>query len=135
MLQYRVLDHDADILLEVYGASQEELYENAARAMVSFITDPEGIMRSVVKKVAVTGNGELLVNFLNEIIYIWETQGFIPADTSVVFDGQGLTAIMRGETFDRARHIIKEELKAVTYHKFSIIEENGVFRATILIDV
>lgn len=135
MLQYRVLDHDADILLEVYGASQEELYENAARAMVSFITDPERIRPSVVKKVAVTGNGELLVNFLNEIIYIWETQGFIPADTSVVFDSQGLTAAMRGEMFDRARHIIKEELKAVTYHKFSIIEENGMFRATILIDV
>lgn len=134
-MPYLVLDHDADILLEVCGASQEELYENAARALVSFIADPESIMPSVVKKVAVTGNGELLVNFLNEIIYIWETQGFIPADTSVVFDGHGLTATMKGETFDQARHTIKEELKAVTYHRFSITEEKGMFRATILIDV
>jgi len=135
LIPYRVLDHDADILLEVYGASREELFNNAARALTSFIADPEGIVPSSVKEVVVTGNGELLVNFLNEIIYIWETQRFIPADVSITFNSQGLTATMRGETFDRARHIIKEELKAVTYHKFSIIEENGMFRATILIDV
>lgn len=135
MKPYRVLDHDADIFLEVYGASREELFNNAARALTSFIADPEGITPSSVKEVVVTGNGELLVNFLNEIIYIWETQRFIPADISVVFNDHGLTAIMRGETFDEARHVTKEELKAVTYHKFSITEDGGVFRATILIDV
>lgn len=135
MKPYRVLDHDADIFLEVYGASREELFNNAARALTSFIADPEGITPSSVKEVVVTGNGELLVNFLNEIIYIWETQRFIPADVSVAFNDHGLTAIMKGETFDEARHVTKEELKAVTYHKFSITEDGGVFRATILIDV
>jgi SHS2 domain-containing protein len=37
---FKVLDHDADVCLEVYGTSREELFENAAGAMLSLITDP-----------------------------------------------------------------------------------------------
>ncbi len=135
MIPYRVLDHDADILLEVYGASMEELFQNAAGALVSFIADPESVTPSTVREIAAEGNGELLVNFLNEILYLWGTERFIPSDASVTFGAPGLKATIRGETFDESKHIIKKELKAVTYHKFSITEEGGVFKATILIDV
>ena len=135
MVSYKVLDHDADIHLEVYGASLEELFQNAAMALFSFITDLEKIIPSLVKESTVTGNGELLVNFLNDLLYLWDTERFIPADVSVAFGDQGLAATMRGETFNTGRHIIKQEMKAVTYHKFSIVEKGGIFTASLIIDV
>lgn len=135
MTCYRVLDHDADICIEVLGDSLEELFLNAVKAIFSFITDLECVVPSAVRKVAVTGNGELLVNFLNDLLYLWDTEKFLPCDVSVSFVDKGLTAVMYGEVYDGARHVIKQEVKAVTYHKFSIKQESGIFKATIIIDV
>ncbi|HOD76108.1 MAG TPA: archease, partial [Syntrophorhabdaceae bacterium] len=81
------------------------------------------------------GNGELLINFLNELLFVWDVERFIPAEVAVSFEREGLTALLRGEPFDEGRHSIELELKAVTYHKFAITEEKGKFKAIIIIDV
>ena len=136
MQPFKVLDHDADIRLEVYGTSREELFENAARALFSLIIDPATVVIPVLeKKLTVTGNGELLVNFLNELLFAWDVDRFIPVDVSVTFETKGLTAAVKGEIFDEDRHAVEVEMKAVTYHKFSIVEKGGIFTATIIIDV
>jgi SHS2 domain-containing protein len=135
MRPFRVLDHDADIRLEVYGTSREDLFENAAGAMISLITDREKVTPALEKHITVPGNGELLINFLNELLFIWDVERFIPVDVTVSFHADGLTALMKGETFDEHKHVIEAEMKAVTYHKFAMTEENGRFKATIIIDV
>lgn len=135
MISYRVLDHDADICLEVYGSSMEELFRSAAKALFSLITDPGSVSPSLTRTVIAEGNGELLVNFLNELLYLFDTQRFIPCDVSVSFTGRGLSATLLGEVFDDGRHVIEQEMKAVTYHKFAITETDGMFSAIIVIDV
>lgn len=135
MESFKVLDHDADVRLEVYGASREELFENAARAMLSLIIDPGKVRPALEKRITVPGNGELLINFLNELLFVWDVERFIPAEVTVSFEGEGLAALIKGEPFDEDRHSIEVELKAVTYHKFAITETAGRFKATIIIDV
>ncbi len=135
MEPFKVLDHDADVCLEVYGTSREELFENAAGAMLSLITDPRKVRPALEKMIIVPGNGELLINFLNELLFVWDVERFIPAEVTVSFQGEGLTALIKGEPFDEDRHSIEVELKAVTYHKFAITETEGRFKATIIIDV
>ena len=136
MQSFKVLDHDADIRLEVYGASMEKLFENAAGAVFSLIIDPASVIApSLEKRITVTGNGELLINFLNELLFTWDVDRFIPANVSVAFGTENLTATIKGETFNEDRHSIQLQMKAVTYHKFSITEENGMLKATIIIDV
>jgi len=135
MKPFKVLDHDADIRLEVCGASREELFENAAGAMLSLMTDRAKVRPALEKRITVPGNGELLINFLNELLFVWDVERFIPAEVAVSFEREGLTALLRGEPFDEGRHSIELELKAVTYHKFAITEEKGKFKATIIIDV
>jgi SHS2 domain-containing protein len=54
---------------------------------------------------------------------------------SVAFNAGGLTALLKGEIFDESRHVIEMEMKAVTYHGFSLVEEEGMYKATIVIDV
>ncbi len=79
MQSFKVLDHDADIRLEVYGTSMEELYRNAATAIFSLITNPANVSPALEKKITVSGNGELLINFLNELLFIWMSKGLSPS--------------------------------------------------------
>lgn len=135
MQTFRVLDHDADIRIEAFGASREELFRNAATGMLSLLTDLARVRPVMEKMVSVNGNGELLVNFLNELLFIWDVERFIPVEVMVDLAPNGVNARLKGENFDEDRHSIQLEMKAVTYHGFSMAEENGMFRATFVIDV
>lgn len=135
MQPFKVLDHDADIRIEVCGASRPELFENAAKGIIALLTDPAGVRPAVEKKITVKGNGELLINFLNELLFIWDVERFIPAEVSVYFVQDGVNAVLKGENFDETRHSIRLEMKAVTYHNFMTTDDGGVYRATFVIDV
>jgi SHS2 domain-containing protein len=135
MDQFRVLDHDADIRIEVYGTSRQELFENAARGIFSLLTDPASVRPLVEKKIAVRGNGELFINFLNELLFVWDVERFIPAEVFVDFVPEGANVVLRGESFDEQKHSIRLEMKAVTYHNFMITEDAGLYKATFVIDV
>jgi SHS2 domain-containing protein len=132
---FRLLDHDADVRLEIYGVSMEEVFRNAARAVFSLITDISRVVPALEKEIIVSGDGELLINFLNELLFTWDVERFLPVDVSVAFNAGGLTALLKGEIFDESRHVIEMEMKAVTYHGFSLVEEEGMYKATIVIDV
>ncbi|MHB8110271.1 MAG: archease [Syntrophorhabdaceae bacterium] len=134
-MSFVVLDHDADLRLEIDGSSEQEMYENAARAIFSLITDPARVHATTRREITVGGNGELLINFLNELIYIWDAERFLPNLVTVSFHENGLNATLTGEEFDPERHEILLEMKAVTYHDFSIRQEEGKYKAIIVVDV
>lgn len=135
MERYRILDHEADTGLEIYGETMEELFQNGVYALFSLITDTGAVQPLVEKRIRVSGNGELFINFLNDILYLWATTGFIPGTVSVHIKDQNAEGLFRGEFFDPARHKIRQEVKAVTYHKFRIEEEQGTLKATVIVDV
>lgn len=119
---------------EVYGRSLEEVFENAAHALFSLIVDRETVEPEIGKRIEVEGNGELLIVFLNELLYLWDTEGFIPKELSLKINNK-VTGNVVGQLFDPHRHIIKTEVKAVTYHKFSLKETGEGFVATLVVDV
>jgi SHS2 domain-containing protein len=46
-----------------------------------------------------------------------------------------MKARARGEVFQEERHVIKTEIKAVTYHQIQVKEEKGSWRARIILDL
>jgi len=46
-----------------------------------------------------------------------------------------LKALLRGETYDPARHRIKQEIKAVTYHQAAVEKTAAGWRARVVFDV
>ncbi len=135
MERYRIIDHEADTGFEAYGRTMEELFQNGVSALFSLITDTKAVRPLVEKRIEAGGNGELFVNFLNDILYLWDTTRFIPNAVSVRIKGQNAEGLLKGEFFDPARHAIRQEVKAVTYHKFRIVEEQGALKATVIVDV
>jgi SHS2 domain-containing protein len=47
----------------------------------------------------------------------------------------GLRAVVKGEPFQEQTHVIKTEVKAVTYHQIEVRQENGGWRAQIIFDL
>ncbi len=132
---FRLLEHEADIGLEIYGRSQTELFSHAGAALFSLITEPDTIEARFTRHITINNGEELLVVFLNELLYLWDTEKFIPRTFSVVMEGGKLEADITGETFDPGKHSVYKEVKAVTYHKFTIQQEGDLLKATVFLDI
>jgi SHS2 domain-containing protein len=78
----------------------------------------------------------LLVNWLSEILYRVDAEGWLFCD----FELQNLTehslsATARGERFDRSRHRVKLLVKAITYHQLAFEETARGWRARVFVDI
>jgi len=135
---YRIFDHTADLGVEITGASQEEVYAGAAGALFDLLTDLSSVRESEERTLTVEGEGpdDLLVNFLRELLYSWNGEGFLMKRCTVREAApRRLTAVLRGETYDPARHRIRMEIKAATYHQASIRRTAAGWMGRVVFDV
>ncbi len=138
LTSYRFFNHTADLGIEVSGATVEELYAGAAMALFDLLTDAETIRVTQVREVAVEGDdpADLLVNYLREILALWNTAGFLAGECTIrEVTPRRLTAHLGGEPCDPARHRIKQEIKAVTYHQCSVRRTARGWVARVVFDV
>jgi len=135
MKPYKIIDHEADTGFEIYGKNMEELYKNAAHALFSLIVDAENVSTKTGKRIDIRDEDNLLIVFLNELLYLWDTEGFIPKELSLKVEDGRVAGSVAGGFFDPDKHTLKNEVKAVTYHKFSVIEEKGILKARIIVDL
>ncbi len=116
---FEILDHTADVGIRATGDTLAEAFANAARGMFSIITDLETIQRRESRQIAVTAPGleALLVNWLNELLYLFEVEGLLFVDFAVSSMSETeLAATCTGERVDPQRHPMKIGVKAATYH-------------------
>lgn len=138
MLAFRILEHTADVGFEAFGASREEVFENAARALVSLEIDLESVSAREEASIEVTGSDlpNLLVNWLSEILYLHDAEQWVFGDFEIkTLDDRTLQAIARGEKANPARHVAKLRVKAVTYHQLSIKETLHGWSAQVYVDI
>ncbi len=135
---YRIFDHTADLGVEVDAATREELYADAVVALFDLLTEPSLVRPETGRELVVDGNdpADLLVNFLREALYLWNGDGWLVKTCAVRrTDARQVTALLHGESFDPARHRIKMEIKAVTYHQVSLEQGGDGWKARIVFDV
>lgn len=138
MIRYRLFDHTADLGVEVFGATINELFVNSAFALFDLLTNLDKLRRTVEYNVTATGEdlNDLWVNYLRECLYLWSSEGFLAVGCTVEsIDKQRVVAKMQGEVFDSARHTIKQEIKAVTYHHASVITTPQGWVGRVIFDV
>jgi SHS2 domain-containing protein len=135
---FRFLEHTADIGFEALGRTREEVFANAARALMQLVADTETLRMREAAEIRVEGSTppDLLVNWLGEILYLHETERLLFRDFEIHrLDERSLNATARGEKFDPARHRIKLQIKAVTYHQLGIEETADGWRAQVYVDI
>ncbi len=137
--EFRVLEHTADIGFEAFGARREDVFRNAGRALMSLIIDLDSV--SPQERVPVTARApepqSLLVNWLSEILYLQDTEGWLFTDFEIDgFQEQSVCGAGRGERFERGRHRLKLLVKAITYHQLALEEtRDGLWRAQVYVDI
>ncbi len=137
-LPYEFIDHTADIGLVVYGSDLPEIFSHAARGMFDIIVDLEGVKerRQYSLKIKANDLEELLVVFLNELLYRYEVEGFIAKRVKVrEVNGTHLVAVIYGEPRRIDQHRIKTEIKNATYHQLAIRKINQRWKAQVIFDV
>ena len=137
-LTYRRIDHTADLGIEIYGMSPAALFENAALALFDQIIDPVGVKGARKDHLTIHGTDwpDLMVNWLRELLYIWNGKEKLVESIDIISITENeLTAKIRLDSFDPARHSIKNEIKAVTYHQIQVNQVASGWESKIIFDV
>jgi SHS2 domain-containing protein len=138
MKKYEFFDHTADLGLRIYGPSLAGLFENAGCALFDVLTDRASVQPRQRQRFTLQRDNEeeLLVEWLGSLLYEFDARGLLFSRFAVEeLDGQSLAASAYGEQFQPGCHELKTVVKAVTYHGLSIRQENGLWLATVVIDV
>ncbi len=138
MKPYREIEHTADIGVEIYAATFEDLLKHAGYAMFDTIVDASAIRPVIARKILIRGTDEesVLMNWLRELLYLFsvEKEVYIEFDIQPIHSYR-VAAVIRGESLDCKRHRFETELKAVTYHQFRVVRENERWTARVIFDV
>ncbi len=138
MKRFEVLDHTADIGLIVYGEDLESLFENAGKAFFHVITDLKKVRLRTEKRIEIRKESleRLMVDWLTELLYLHEVENLLFKEFKLESVGEeGLRARVKGEAFQEGVHVIKTEVKAVTYHGIEVRKEKEGWRAQIIFDL
>ena len=138
MKRFDIFDHTADIGIIVRGETLKALFENAGKGFFHLITDLRKVKRRIERRVNIKGESldRLMVDWLSELLYLHDVENLLFRGFEVDSVGEdGLKAIVKGEPFQEGIHVIKTEVKAVTYHQIEVRQENGRWRAQIILDL
>jgi len=138
MKRFEILDHTADIGLIVYGDDLKALFENAGEAFFHLITDLRKVRRRIERRINIKGESldRLMVDWLSELLYFHDVDNLLFKGFKVESVGEdGLKAVVKGEPFQEGVHVIKAEVKAVTYHQIEVRQEKERWRAQIIFDL
>ncbi len=132
---YRWVDHTGEIELEIHAASEGEVFVEALAALGELVGEraERGGGGPVVREVraAAPDRASLLAEWLGELVYLVEREGLVPqaARRLELRNGQVLATVVG--RLASVPHLVK----AVTYHRLGMWEEDGAWRARVVFDV
>lgn len=142
MAGYRFLEKlvTADLAFEATGKELNDLFANAALAMLESQAKLDTVEAKVTKKVVLENAdvGQLLFNFLNEIIFFKDAEQLIFKTVKVSIAKNAkykLVAELKGEKIDPKKHKLGNDLKAVTMHKFNVEQSPKGWKCTVVVDI
>jgi SHS2 domain-containing protein len=129
---YRWIEHTAEIELEIEDDSPEAVFTEALVAFGELLTEHRGgepVSHAV--ELSAADHAALLADWLNELVYLADTDGFVPERVEALTLSVGkLDARIGGQ-----RGVPRNPVKAVTYHDLELREIDGVWRARLVLDV
>ena len=138
MNRFEPIDISGDAGIRAFGSDLNELFKNAAAGTYSLIADPLSV--SPKKSIEIKAEGAslegLLVSWLNELVFNFDTYGFIGREVRIheLIDTL-IRATVTGEDFAPEKHGVGLLIKAATYHKLKIERKEGHWEADVIFDI
>jgi protein archease len=136
--KYKLIDHTADFGIQVFGSDLQELFTNAALAMFDVITEMDVLTGRDSCDITASGEdwSDLMVNWLREMLYLWNGREMLVKSVQILsLTENKIFARIYFDVYMPDRHIIKTEIKAVTYHQIQVKSSPSGWKAQIIFDI
>ena len=136
--KYQLIDHTADFGIRVFGSDASELFSNAAWALFDVLTETEALSGNDSRKIAVSGDdwSDLMINWLREVLFLWNGERKLVESVQILsISEKKLSAKIFFDSYTPDRHIIRTEIKAVTYHQAYVKRSSFGWEAGIIFDI
>lgn len=135
---FTILDHPADLGIEARGATLAEAFEQAAVGLMSVILELTSIENRTSRTIelSATDYEHLLVKWLTEVLYLYDGKDFVGKDFRISkLTPTHLKAMTYGENLDQNKHVMKLDVKAITYHQLSVRENKEDALVRVYLDI
>ena len=129
---YRWIEHTGELELSIEAPTEAEVFADGLGALAELLGDEGGGRRRRRRiSLAAADRASLLADWLEERVFLAETEDLVPERLASIELGQGsLRAVVDGRV-GRPPHLVK----AVTYHGLEFARANGQWRARAVLDV
>ena len=134
--KFEFLEHTADIKFKAYGKSLNNLFENSALALSSYISRESKISSKIKKQIKIEGQDleSLLYRFLDELIYLLDAKNFLIAKAEVKIKNNKLKATIYGDNASNYKNL--DHVKAATYAEMYVkLIKKYEWEAQVVVDV
>lgn len=132
----------ADIAFSAWGKDLEETFIAASDATMNVMVENLDSIRPVERREVRLQNellDMLLFDLLQELIYYKDSEKLMLRIRQIQIgkkDGQYmLKAVALGEKLDLGRHTTRADVKAVTLHRFQLVETDQGWKTLIILDI
>ena len=134
---FEFIDHTADAGIRVEAPTLEDLFETAGLAFTELVTSADSVDCRVERRFKLEEDDmeTLLVSWLQELLYLLDTEDLVFARFQVRIHDFSLDATAWGDVFDPNIHTIKTEIKAVTYHQLEVAKNDQGWQAQVIFDI
>ena len=132
--RFEEIEHTADLAIRAYGQDMQELFANAAHGMFALMAEPSAEEPAREREVSLeaTDYEGLLVDWLNELIYLHEVEG----ETYSQFAIETLSPTeLKAQVTGGPTKIKTRAIKAATFHELEVVKTDKGYQATIVFDV
>ncbi len=136
-MSYKFIEHTADVQFEATGKTIEEVFKNSANALISLMKNNKKIKNKKTKKIKIKAKSleELLYNFLEEFLYIYDSQNFITNKiTNIKISKNKIKAMLIGDNIFNYKNI-SNNIKAITYNNMKIFQKKEKWFIRCVLDV
>jgi SHS2 domain-containing protein len=131
-------DVAADVGVHAWGETLAGCLRQCALGVFDLIVPTRAVEPVETREVAARGAAveTLLVNWLNECLYVHELEGFVVCDVAMPeVSGTSVHSVLRGEPLDPARHPRGTVVKAATFHGLEVVQQPGRVSARVVLDI
>ena len=136
-MKFKFVPHTADLKFRSYGKTIEEAFENSAYALMNSIC---GSKIKEEKRIKVKNSGRdiqsLLYNFLEEILFLIDSRGFLVSKVENLKINKKSFKLMCELVGDSGRNYeVHSSIKAVTYSDMFVKKTKGGWVVQVVLDV
>lgn len=135
---FEYFDVAADVGVMAWGPTLADAFRQCALGVFQLIVELDQVLTQETREVRASGESRetLLVNWINELLYLHDIEGFLIKELTLpVFEEGLLLSRLVGEPVDPNRHRVGIIVKAATFHDLRIQELSGTWEIRLILDV